>query len=226
MSLPFGVELLGHAAVAIRQKETGATLLIDPYESGGLGGKMRYKPIKVMAGAVVCTHGHEDHSATAHLPGKPVLLEAARVRWGGMEIERVGVWHDEYQGRRRGGRVEMVRVEVGGRVLVHGSDVGCAPSQEVVGALGRVDVLLMPVGGVYTVGAAQAWEWTLRLNPRVVVPMHCKSVACGLALRGVENFLAYFPPYARHLDLEAVPWSATREEEPGPWVVVLAQTHE
>lgn len=183
------LKILGHAAVVITATD-GARLLLDPFESGGFGGKMAYPPIEERVGAVVCTHEHADHAATHALPGAPVVLEGD-ASWGPFEITRHTVWHDEYEGRRRGGAVDLVCVEVDGVRLLHGSDVGESPRPDVIEAVGRVDVWLVPVGGFFTIGAAQAWEWSRRLGARWVVPVHHDTPWCGLGLRGVEGFLAY-----------------------------------
>lgn len=183
------LKVLGHAAVVLTAA-SGARLLIDPYESGGFGGKMAYPPIEERVGAVVCTHAHADHAATHALSGAPVEL-LGDASWEGFEVTRHAVMHDEYEGRRRGGAVDMVCVEVDGWRVLHGSDVGESPRAGVIEAVGPVDVWLVPVGGFFTIGAAQAWEWSRRLGARWVVPVHYDTPWCGLGLRGVENFVAY-----------------------------------
>lgn len=183
------LSLLGHAAVLL-ESSSGQTLLVDPYESGGYGGAVGYAPIQVSVDFVTCTHDHLDHAAT-HTLGEGVR-EVAEGRAGDFVVTRYACWHDEYEGRRRGGAVDILEIEVDGVRVVHASDVGQAPDAEVVRALRAPDVLLVPTGGFYTIGSAQAWEWTERLAPRWVIPIHYKTEACGFGIDGLEVFESYF----------------------------------
>lgn len=183
------IALLGHAAVLIESR-AGRRLLIDPYESGGFDGKMAYAPITDRVDAVVCTHQHADHCAVHTLPGAPAHVEEGEVC--GFRITRHRLWHDEWEGRRFGGEVSALRVEVAGEgVVVHLSDVGHSPGAREVEALRGADVLCVPVGGFFTIGAAQAWEWCQRLESRMIVPMHYKTGRCGLELEPLEVFLGW-----------------------------------
>lgn len=181
------VELLGHA-MALITSSAGDRLLIDPCPDGALGGMLRYGALPE-ADAVICTHDHTDHSAVGAVPGAPEVLWSGA--WRGFEIERVAAWHDEYNGRRRGGAVDLLVITVDGIRIAHLSDVGESPSGEQIESLGHVDVLIVPVGGFYTIGAAQAWEWAMRVGAARVLPAHHKTERCGLALRGVEVFEAW-----------------------------------
>lgn len=173
------LEYLGHAAFAVFHAD--GTLVIDPYESGQFDGQMAYRPIDVEAQWVVCTHEHADHNAVHALPGAPDRVEQGGA--GPFTVERWPLAHDEYGGRRRGGMVDAVRITAGGCSLVHLSDVGESPCAELIEAWREPDVLLVPVGGYFTIGACQAWEWAARLRPRVVVPIHFRTAACSLPLR-------------------------------------------
>ena len=183
------VRFLGHAAVLLTSKD-GTTLLVDPYNPGGFGGKMGYRPISYAAEAVVCSHAHADHCAVSELPNQPHLIEGDS-SFGPFSVRRHLAYHDEYGGRRRGGAVDLLDIEVDQMRVVHLSDVGHSPTTATVDALKRPDLLLVPVGGFYTIGAAQAFEWVQRLAPKQVVPVHYKTDQCGLALRARSSFEAY-----------------------------------
>lgn len=181
------LEILGHACVAVRTGEHA--LLVDPYESGQFGGRMAYRPIDVLADWVVCSHEHLDHAAVDAVPGNPTRVHDGVA--GPFTLSRFSLWHDEYGGRRRGGAVDAIRVEAGGFSMLHLSDVGESPRPEVVVANRGVDVLLIPVGGFYTIGAAQAWEWAERIAPRVAVAVHYQTAACTLPIRDEVAFQAW-----------------------------------
>jgi len=179
-------QYLGHAAVLLCHSR--GTLLIDPYETPAFDGQFRYRPITAQPDWVVATHAHSDHAAFGVVPAATVVEEGVA---GPYEIARVALWHDEYDGRRRGGRVDALEIRVDGLRVVHLGDVGCAPPASAVARLRFADVLFLPVGGFYTIGAAQAWEWSERLCARTVVPIHYRTTACSLPIRGVEGFLAW-----------------------------------
>ncbi len=180
----------GHATIALEVDEQ--TLLIDPYEPGGFGGLMRYAPITAPVDWVVCSHQHADHCAVAGLKGRARLIEAGRA--GPFHITRHTLAHDEYEGRRRGGMVDALVIEAQGLRVVHLSDVGQSPTPELVAALRRPDALVVPVGGYYTIGAAQAWEWARRLDPGCALPVHQRTPWCGLAgIRDDSAWRAHWP---------------------------------
>ncbi len=182
------LEFLGHACVVLRSG--GQSLLIDPYESGQFGGQMGYRPIDVVSDWVVCSHDHVDHAAVHAVPGSPTLVDAGTV--GPFRVRRVPLHHDEYEGRRRGGRVDALRIDTDAGSLLHLSDVGEAPRRAVVDAHRGVDILLVPTGGLYTIGAAQAWEWIERIAPRVAIPIHYATPACTLPIRDVRTFSGWW----------------------------------
>lgn len=179
-------EFLGHAAILLSRPD--GTLLIDPYDTPAFDGKFRYRPIDARPDWVVSTHAHVDHAAY-HVVPHAELVESGTA--GPFEISRVSLWHDEYRGRRRGGASDALKILVDTYVIVHLGDVGCSPPPEVIDSLRNPDVLFVPVGGFFTIGAAQAWEWVERLAPRCAVPIHYRTGACSLPLRGPESFLAW-----------------------------------
>lgn len=214
------LRLLGHAACALITPER-ESLVIDPYESGGFGGAMAYAPITLASDWVICSHQHLDHCATHLLPGEPTLIEGEG-SFGAFYIKRHEAAHDEYDGRRRGGMVDILEIVANGVRVVHLSDVGQSPTRELVEAIGAPDVLLVPVGGFYTIGAAQAYEWSVRLGAKWIVPCHYATPSCHLPIRGVEHFEAYFPSAAggaRRLD-ESL-FRVDNQREPGLWVLPM-----
>ncbi|MBA2664039.1 MAG: MBL fold metallo-hydrolase [Bradymonadaceae bacterium] len=186
------IGFLGHASLLLTAGD-GTTLLLDPYNAGGFEGRLAYAPIPHRADFVVCSHSHVDHCAIDTLPSpRPQVIEQGVA--GPFRVSRLPVAHDEYGGRRRGGSVDIVRIDVDGLVLVHLSDVGQSPESAIIEALGLIDVLFVPVGGFFTIGAAQADEWSRRLQPAQIVPIHYASARCTLPIRPVDAFLAYGLP--------------------------------
>jgi L-ascorbate metabolism protein UlaG (beta-lactamase superfamily) len=179
----------GHSAFLI-EAEDGTRIILDPYRSGAFGGALRYAPIAESADAVVASHTHDDHAAVDTIPGRPqVLIEPSSAAVGTVTIRGVPADHDATGGAERGHETILVLEDVGLR-LVHLGDLGHELDQVSVDRIGTVDVLLVPVGGYFTIDAATAARVVDSLAPRIVVPMHYKTDKCDFPIASVEDFLA------------------------------------
>lgn len=104
-------------------------------------------------------------------------------------VTSIPAWHDNSQGSERGA-VAMFLIEVDGLRIVHCGDIGQHQfTDEQLAAMGRVDCLLIPVGGVYTVDGRQAAKLVEQVEPRVVVPIHYKTEALKIDLQGRQPFV-------------------------------------
>jgi L-ascorbate metabolism protein UlaG (beta-lactamase superfamily) len=105
-------------------------------------------------------------------------------------VTTIPAWHDEQQGRQRGATA-MFAIDVDGVRIVHCGDLGQAKlTDEQLAAIGRVDVLLIPAGGVYTIDTAGAVGIVEQVRPRYVIPIHYKTPALKINLEGIEPFIA------------------------------------
>lgn len=171
---------LGHSCFLLESR--GFRALLDPYRDvPGL------PDLDAEADAVYCSHGHFDHAYTD------------RVRLSGRRdhpfaVEEIPTFHDNQGGALRGENT-VRRFTAEGLSVVHLGDLGHLPSAEQTAAIARCDVLLLPVGGTYTVDPAQAKQVADAAAPRVVVPMHYRLGAMGFdVLATLEEFLAQYPP--------------------------------
>ncbi len=207
------IDFFGHAACALTSN-SGARLLIDPYEPGGFGGKISYPEIHGDFEAVVCTHDHLDHNAVhAVKPVAPPRVEEGKV--GPFLIERIRLDHDEYRGQRRGGTTDALMIHVDGLCILHLGDVGQAPNGQ--WPIAHCDVLLVPIGGFFTIGAFQAREWIRRSGARLTIPIHYHTASCDLKIRGLETFLAL----EREYKWSSESYILVTEEERSSRVVVI-----
>lgn len=171
---------LGHACFSLEQD--GYTILLDPY--AGVEG---YPPLRAAAHQVFCSHQHFDHNA----------VEAVRMLPAGecpFTVREVPAFHDGQGGALRG--ENTIRVfSAAGVSAAHLGDLGHQLSAEQIGAIGPVDLVMVPVGGTYTVDAAGAKLVCEALAPKWVVPMHYRHAPYGLPNVGtVEDFLALWRP--------------------------------
>ena len=166
----------GHSCFTI-QSEDG-TLVLDPYQDGSVPGM---SPLSLTADLVLCSHEHRDHGAreTVALTGRTAAFQ----------VDRLDTFHDDSQGSQRGKNTIHILSSQGLRVA-HLGDLGCFPTPEQMDRLMRLDALLLPVGGYYTIDAQQAHELVRALRPRVVVPMHYRSDSFGFdVIARLEDFL-------------------------------------
>jgi L-ascorbate metabolism protein UlaG (beta-lactamase superfamily) len=180
---------LGHSAFELTGAD-GTRVLTDPYEPGCFEGAVCYSPITDQFDAVTVSHEHADHNFTDNLVGNPrVLRGTGEFSVGGFTITGVASWHDAEHGRLRGPNTIFV-FDDGEVRLVHLGDLGHELDQATIQRLGRVDVLLVPVGGTFTLAPQTAQRVSEQLGARMIVPMHFKTDKLGFDIAGVDPFLA------------------------------------
>ncbi len=204
----------GHASFLLRASD-GTTILMDPYDAS-----CGYPIPDAAPTAVTISHEHFDHNYLQGVKGRPKVIrglaregkEWAKVdeRVGQVHITTVPTFHDGSGGAERG-RNAIFIFEVDGLRVVHAGDLGHPLDAEQVRAVGRPDVLLIPVGGHYTIGPAEAAAVVAALNPRLVIPMHYKTeVTGGWPIGPVDDFLKGRPGVVRQGQTVTI----TREDLP------------
>ena len=186
---PFG-EKIGYA-----DPKLSADLVLVTHEHGD------HNNAELIEGEPIVARGLDDKGKVRPIdqildrfPGqKEVSWKDARLRIArsshAVRVTSVASWHDDTEGSQRGANTLFV-VEVDGVRIVHCGDLGQAKlTDEQLKALGSVDVLLIPVGGVYTVDGPQAADIVRQVNPRIVVPIHYKTPNLIYNLQGVQGFL-------------------------------------
>ena len=175
---------LGHASFLITADD-GTRIIMDPFgEYAGL----RYEPIREAADVVLVSHDHGDHRG-AKVRGNPVEVKSAGLKKvGGIEFKGVPTYHDMSEGRERGRNLAFCFTVDGLRVC-HLGDLGHELSKSQLAEIGQVDVLMVPVGGFYTIDATTAGAVCDQIKPRVTIPMHFKTSQCDFPISDVEEFL-------------------------------------
>lgn len=167
----------GHSCFLLETAEGSAVL--DPYAPGSVPGLTLPQ---ICADAVLCSHGHGDHGYA-----QGVALSG---RKPGFSVTVIPCFHDEQGGRLRGeNKIHVIEAE--GLRVAHLGDLGHPLSQEQLAALGQLDVLMIPVGGHYTIGPETAAETAKAVGARITVPMHYRGAGFGYEVIGpVEKFTA------------------------------------
>ncbi len=174
----------------------GVKILLDPFTPSL---QLHYPLPEVFPNLVLISHEHFDHNNAAMAKGNPKIIHGLNPATGKFEpfnetIQDVKVYsvessHDDFGGRERGKNAIMV-MEMPGMKIVHLGDLGTLLSEGQVQKIGKVDVLLIPVGGVYTITAEQAGQVGDQLKPKLIIPMHYKTDAITIKLDPVDKFLA------------------------------------
>ena len=203
---------LGHAAFLLETAEL--KILTDPYDDS-----VGYKPIPFAVDVVTVSHEHGDHNNVHSLIGNPEVVRGSGsfdVR--GVAIRGIAAYHDSEKGAKRGENTIYV-IESEQLAVCHAGDLGHTLSRDQVEAIGKIDVLLLPVGGNYTTDAAQAEQVMEALNPKLVIPMHFKTLSLEFPIEGVESFVSGRPNawYSRLSGIEVSRKSLPKERE----IVVL-----
>lgn len=160
--------------------------VLDPYRFGSVPG---LAPLNLSANCVYSSHSHDDHTGFAD-----VHLDSSQPMPADVSMEEFTCAHDSENGEKLG--VVTARVfSFGGLRLAHLGDIGSMPSDELFAAISNIDVLMLPVGGVFTIDAATAKKIMDRCNPRVVLPMHYRTETYGVPLLDtLEPFLSICGP--------------------------------
>lgn len=190
------LRFFGHACFGVQTEE--AHLCIDPFESGGFGGAVTLPPLPDAFTHWIATHEHGDHNAGHTLPSavRVAAPPAGCVTTvGDLRIEATLAAHDEFGGKLRGGLTALLRVTTptpeGPQVIVHCGDLGERPTGALLDWLLEtpIDVLIVPVGGYFTLGPDGAAEVVRLVQPRTVVPCHAREHGVSLPELGcVDGF--------------------------------------
>ncbi len=139
--------------------------------------------------AVTLSHGHHDHNYLPAVTGNPEVIQTKGLfRIKDVQIQGFPSYHDKQSGALRGPNMIYLFEGDGIRVL-HLGDLGHLPSNELVREIGAIDILLCPVGGIYTIDAPEAVQTIRLLQPRICIPMHYQTKLLAFSLAPVRNFL-------------------------------------
>lgn len=174
-----------------RLKGKNASVIIDPYDPQFTGLKL---PKDLISDVVLSTHDHKDHnnsSVVTTSQGEKAFgfKEPGEYEVAGVVITGINSFHDAQQGSDRG-KNTIFHLFFDGLNIVHLGDLGQSKlTEEQINKLGQTDILLIPVGSVYTIDSKTAATIVSQLEPKIIIPMHFKLEGLKFELEGVESFL-------------------------------------
>jgi len=159
---------IGHSCFHIKGKKT--SLVIDPYNPEMVGFKMPKQNVRILLN----THNHEDHSFNSQVNHEYLINNPGEYEIDDVYITGVQTFHDDKEGKERGSNT-IFSIDIEGINIVHLGDLGHQLDEKAIAKLGVVDVLIVPVGGHFTIDSFEASKIISTLEPKVVIPMHYKT---------------------------------------------------
>src|SRR3989304_8356269 len=182
------IQCLGHSSFLVKGKN--GSLVFDPFEPKDVGIKFP----KVEADVVTVSHQHSDHNNSAGVGGEKIVFDfPGEYEHKGIRVFGYQTYHDGTNGSERGENI-VFKVLLEGITITHCGDLGHLPNEELIEALKDTDILMVPVGGFYTIGPKEAVKLVNLLNPEIIIPMHFGDARLNQAafkeLQPVKEFLS------------------------------------
>lgn len=209
------MDIIWYGQAMFKLKGRSATVIIDPFDPNSTGLKF---PKEVSCNLCLQTHAHSDHSNTSAVTGNPLVIKGpGEYESSGVSVRGIQTFHDSSNGSERGTNT-VYHLLIDGINLVHLGDLGHILTEEQISQINSADILMVPVGSVYTIDAEAATTIVSQLEPKVVIPMHYNIPTLGYDLEGVEGFL-------KHMGAEGVSpllkLSITKDKLPDETQVVV-----
>ncbi|QIB27715.1 MBL fold metallo-hydrolase [Caloranaerobacter azorensis] len=180
------VKYLGHACFKITTNK-GIRIMTDPFDE-----TVGYEIPRDEVDIVTTSHDHFDHNYIKGPTGDfEVVNKVGNFYVKDVPITGIATYHDKHQGSERGSNVVYI-FTIGDLRVCHLGDLGHIPDSKQIEAIGKIDVLMIPVGGVYTIDADEAKEVVDLINPKIVIPMHYKTEDLKFELGSLDKFTKYF----------------------------------
>lgn len=184
------IRWFGHSAFSI---EDEIKIIADPYISGSYNGAVGYDPIDETADIVIASHKHDDHYGLKEVKGDPKILEKeGEYKIFDAKIELLKSFHDQKRGNLRGDNLISIITFDDGIRVVHFGDQGCMPDQYIINKVKNANVVMIPIGGTFTVDYREAKKIIKKITPNIIIPMHYKTEKLGFNIDTVDNFLTLF----------------------------------
>ncbi|HEY8444199.1 MAG TPA: MBL fold metallo-hydrolase [Clostridia bacterium] len=181
------LQWLGHSCFLL-EESTGTAIVTDPYDQKLTGFKMP----EVKADVITCSHNHADHNYVKGVKGAQKIINSPGLyEYKGVNITTIPSFHDSRLGKLRGTNL-IFKFRIDGIDVCHLGDIGQDITPELIDAIMPVNILLVPIGGTYTIDAEQAYEYVSTLMPDIAIPMHYKTFDCKLDIDRLDSFLRFF----------------------------------
>lgn len=179
------IQYYGHSCFKIVAKPAGRgqediVVFLDPFDK-----TVGLRPPQGQANVVLVSHDHSDHSNTAAIKGDPTVIDIpGEYSLKGINIVGIDSFHDATEGKERGHNTIFI-LEMEDLKICHLGDLGSDLNQKQLGEIDGVDILMIPIGGTYTIDAKKAIDIIKKIEPAIIIPMHYKIN--GSAVKGIDD---------------------------------------
>lgn len=184
------IKWFGHSMWKIWNEKI--SLIIDPFDDIGYA-----MPQNETANLVFSSHDHHDHNNFSLIAGNfQKVYKAGKYNFSGVEIEAIPTWHDEAGGSKRGSNL-LFKFNLEGKNFLHCGDLGHDLNTDMIAAIGHIDVVFIPIGGVYTIDAETAFKIVKKIDPAITFPMHYKTEVLNFPIATVTEYLELIGSYRK-----------------------------
>ncbi|SHH88015.1 MBL fold metallo-hydrolase [Clostridium grantii] len=177
------ITLIAHSCFLLEDSKN-RKVITDPYDN-----TIGHKVYNQDANSITISHNHFDHCYTKQIQNSPKILNKVGLfNLCDIDIEGLPSFHDNDNGAKRGTNVIYI-INMDGYRICHLGDLGHSLSTEIIEKIGAIDVLLIPVGGNFTIDAKEAATLCKKIKSHIVIPMHYKTPKIDFPIDGVENFI-------------------------------------
>lgn len=180
------MDIVWYGQSCFKVKGKTSSIVIDPFDPTKTGLKL---PKDLVADVLLITHPHQDHNNITAVSGDPLVIEGpGEYEVKGVSVNGIHSYHDNQEGSQRGINT-IYHINFEGINILHVGDLGHLLTDEQSGQISEVDILMIPVGGNYTIDAQDAAKVVASLEPKIVIPMHYKIEGSTVEVAEVEGFL-------------------------------------
>lgn len=176
------ISWFGQSCFRIEAKE--GSILIDPFSK-----EIGLRPPKIKDDIVIVSHNHYDHNSVEEITPETFLINTpGEYERNGIYIRGIPSFHDKSEGKERG--LNMISIIKAEEVTIcHLGDIGHEPTDKQIEEIGDVDILMVPVGGKYTIDYKEAVETISKIEPKIIIPMHYKVADLKIDIDGADKFV-------------------------------------
>jgi L-ascorbate metabolism protein UlaG (beta-lactamase superfamily) len=174
---------LGHASFLLKNS-IGKRLLLDPFPND-----IGYSTYEDKVDLIVMSHKHFDHCYISPANSETKLIDTIGYhKTDFCTIKGIQSYHDKQNGLKRGSNIIYI-IDMDGFRICHLGDLGHTLDSETLSQIGKIDVLMIPVGGNFTIDGLEAANVATSINSKYIIPMHYKTPELTFELEGPEKFL-------------------------------------
>lgn len=175
------LEWLGHSCFKLTNA-AGGTVITDPFDPS-----VGYPAPAGKVDAVTVSHHHHDHDFPGDIKCETVLDTVCDTVIAGFHISSAASFHDDCGGAKRGKNL-LFKFVSDGVTVVHLGDLGHFPAEDQLAFMKGADILLIPVGGFFTIDTDMALKIVSAAAPKAVIPMHFNNNCCKFPISDEKKF--------------------------------------